>query len=253
MTAKGADFSDFLPKNTRGQLGGGLNPLTGLSADSPTIGFTQLPLTAQGLDFGTIFQATPNNSFRLGQQIFFYLGVYYPPSGAAYITKLRLKLWWARQNMEFRQAFGNGGGNYNVPGAAQGLPIDRQVFGPGPGPGLANNHYVWVPSPKRLDVTPFGVAPPSLPPVRHSDSLFLDDVWTLELQDPTAASFIALFTAPQVPSRWVSILYPAMGYALGFTYEIEFTGQPEDQLRPWVSLQWATGTFGGSRLEESIG
>lgn len=255
MSAKGADFSEFQPKNVRGQLGGGLDPLTGLQASSPTIGFTELPLTALGLDLGTIFQVTPNNSFRLGQQIFFYLGVYYPPVGQTYISKLRLKPWWARQNMEFRQAFGSPGGEYNVAGPATGLPVDREVFGLGPGNGLPNNHYVWVPSPKRLDVTPFDTPPPSVPPARHSDSLLLDDLWTLELQDPANVQFKVLFFPPQVPSRWASILYPAMGYALGFTYEIEIEGQkPEFPLRVWVSLQWSTGTFGGdSRIQESIG
>lgn len=241
MTEKGADFSDVLPRNAQGLL--------------DCVNFTQLPLSAQGLDSGQIFQVTPNNSFRLGQQVLFWLGIANPadPNTEQFITRIQIKPWWARNNNEFRQAFGGDGS----PGStAPVVPYDTQVFGGGPvGGGLLDNRFVWVPSQKRLDLTEFlpGPSPPPSP-ARHSDSLFLQDLWTMDLQSPLDPAYTGKFVAPQVASRWISNLYPALGYALGFTFEATYNDAGQPDVAPLFNLSWVTGTFGGdSRIQESIG
>ena len=236
MTIKGAEFSDLQPKNAQGRF---------------TVDFVQLRPDAKGLDSGIIQQISANNAFRLGQQIFFWLGVANPKNEADdnFFTSIRLKLWWARPNMEFRQG---GGGNGGL-GATGFLAIATEVFGNGPGPGLGNNRYVWIPSPKRLDVTEFQTPPPPASDVRTSDSLFLDDVWKVDLRDATDAAYIAQFSAPQIPSRWEAFLYPAMGYALGFTWDgVVKNGSLADPSASF-SLSWAAGTLGGSNYQESVG
>lgn len=240
MSSKGADFSDILPRGTQGQL----DMLT----------FTTLPLSSQGVDNGIIFQMTPNNSFRLGQQVLFWIGVANPadPATGQFITRIQLKPWWARPNNEFRQAFGGSG----APGATAAVPYDTQVFGDGV---LANplqdNRYVWVPAQKRLDLTEFlpGPSPPPSP-ARHSDSLLLQDLWTMDLRPPTDPLYTGKFSAAQTPARWDSLLYPALGYALGFTWEATYDNGALDDIPALGNLSWATGTFGGdSRIQESIG
>lgn len=244
MSEKGADFSDLYPR---------LPPAGAIDA----LSFITLPGTASGLDSGRIFQITPNNAFRVGQQVVFWLGVANPLlGGEQWVSRLRLKLWWARPNMEFRQAFARNGDPASPTFAH---PIDVSVFGNGPlgaGDPLTDNRYVWVPSQKRLDITEWQTPnPPPAAPARHSDSLLLQDLWTMDLQDPNDATYTAKFVAPQVPSRWMSILYPAMGYALGFTYEAT-QGNPQSELTaaPMVNLMWQIGTMGGSsRDQEAIG
>jgi hypothetical protein len=204
MTQRGADFSDLQPRDDRGIL-----------ANLP---FVTIPPLSGGIETGTIFQATPNNAFRLGQQVIFWLGVANPPDAqdGNYMTELRLKPWWARNNMEYRQA---GARNGSYQSAAAYLPIDQQVF---EGTALANNRYVWVPGQKRLDVTEYDSPPPTAALPRTSDSLMLEDVWKIQLEDPTDATYAANFQTGQIPSRWLPIFYPAQGYALGFTWEAEY-------------------------------
>lgn len=233
--SRGAAFGDLTPRlDVTGQV----------STSFRTMGFT-----SRGIENAVIQPMTPFNSFRMGQQVIFWLGVRAqntasPPTNWA--NKVRLKPWWARPNMEFRQAF--------VPPK----PIDYQVFNLAPQPppvtpGALDNRYVWVPSPKRLDVTPWDTPPPSLPPPRHSDSLMLDDIWTLQLQPANDLQFQGNFPPNQLASRWVSILYPAMGYALGFTWDYELE-DPDQVIDLQVNLTWVTGTFGGaSGIQESIG
>jgi hypothetical protein len=240
MSGKGADFSDIQPRGETGSL---------------NIGFQQLTSGAEGVHLGEIQQVTQNNVFRLGQQIFFWIGLQCVTSQEGdYLTRVRLKPWWARPANEFRQAFGGNGTPSGAIGEAQAVPIDRVVFGNGAGgdpDGLFDNRYVWMPSPKRLDVTQYQTPPPPVAPDRHSDSVMLDDIWTVDMPDPFDATFAAKFVSPQVPSRWVPILYPAFGYALGFTWEVEtFSGSP---LLPRVSVSWAAGTLGSGRVEESVG
>lgn len=236
--SRGAEFGEVQPLATRG----------GPIQVFPSI---VLPIESRGvgaaLNTAFIQQVTPLNSFRLGQQIMFWLGVVPGKAGGAWASRVRFKLWWARPNKEYR-----------TPGNPQWFEIDRQTFGngpviaPPPGDPLANNRYVWIPSPKRLDITPFSTPPPAIPTLPNSDSVFLDDCWTLDLPDPNDPVEIANYPAPQVVSRWDVFMYPAMGYALGLTWE----PTAGDQLLPdniTISLTWAVGTLGGTNYQESIG
>lgn len=239
MTVKGADFSDIQPRNQQGNL---------------DLSFVTLSGSAEGLDNGVIFPYTQNNVFRLGQQIFFWLGIANPLiDGSNYLTRVRLKPWWARPASEFRQAFGGSGIPSGSPGESQVLPLDRAVFGVGATGGLIDNRYVWVPSDKRQDTTPETATPPGPAPVRHSDSIILDDLWTIDMPAPTDATYAAKFVAPQIVSRWVSILYPAFGYALGFTFETEVVQPAGPDVPLSINLSWAQGTFGSGRIQESVG
>lgn len=242
--ARGAEFGELYPKNRLGQL---------------DIGWQSMSAGSNGLDSGVIFQLTPNNSFRLGQQVLMWIGIANEVLGegqsANWITSVRLKLWWARHNTSYRQA-GAASSQYAAPTAL--LPIDATVFGPGPLNSLDNNRYIWVPSTKRLDVTQYqNPTPPAAALPRTSDSLILDDVLKMDLRDPNDANYQAQFPPPQIPSRWVTIFYPAMGFALGATWEAETAFVPGLDGRtspvPRVSLSWVTGTLGGTNYQEAIG
>lgn len=224
---RGAEFSELQPRDAQSNL---------LLND-----FVTLPGTAQGIENGTIFQFSSLNRFRMGQQVLFWLGVSSSVfnSGNSWIRKLRLKPWWLRPNIEYR-----------APGDPEYLGVDRSVF---KGSGIANNRYTWIPAPKRLDVTEFNAAPPTTPPARHSDSLMLDDLWTVALQDASDAAYQALFAEDQERSRWVVFMYPAMGYALGFTWDAEIGGEMVQGVEPRISLTWTTGTLGATNYQENIG
>ena len=193
--------------------------------------------TVGGLD-GEITAMTLNNSFRTGQQLFLCVGLQLNTADDGnYITQVRLKPWWARAAQEKRQAFGGNGTVSGAPGVAQGIPLDRQVFGDGPlADPLQNNRYVWIPSPKYIDVTQFQTPPPPAAPPRNSYSLFVDDVWVWDLPDP--ATVAANFGADQDPARWQQFEYPAYGYALGFTAEADFVNPDGDDVPLRVSLSW---------------
>lgn len=232
MSGRGAEFSDLNPRDDRGTY---------------TLGIDNLATSARTPDINnaTIQQWTPNNVFRLGQQIMFRLGVFNEEFGGSYCSRLRLKPWWAWPNQEYRQA-GALNGDQQAPEAY--LPIDQQVYA---GTTLANNRYIWMPSPSRFQVTPFDPGPTPPPaPALNNDGVMLDDIWTLDLQNPADAAYSAPFQDGQVPSRWVTFMYPAMGYALGFTWEGEFTGV---ETTVNISLSWTIGTLGGSNYQESIG
>jgi len=232
----GAQFSELAPKDNTGILRNG---------------FQTIPITSRGLEGATIFQITPLNSFRMGQQIMFWWGFANtvqdtdPPGDPNHITRIQFKLWWARPNLEYR-----------TPGVPTYNGLDVQTFLNGPVPGFepANNRYVWIPSPKRLDVTEWSSPPPPVSAVRTSDSVMLDDVITMDLQDPADATYIANFPSPQIPSRWIAFMYPAMGYALGLTYEreVDNDGSAVDPT-PLLSVTYAVGTLGGTNYQESIG
>jgi len=244
MGARGAEFSEVAPK--------------GLTTGRLRNEFFTLESFADGIEGGRIQQVSPLNSFRIGQQVFFWLGVTNPVAGDGqtfgfnWMTRLRLKPWWLRPNLEYRAA-----------GDPAYVGIDQQTFGSGPfGANQVNNRYVWIPSEKRLDVTQFAtVTPPPVALPRTSDSLMLDDVIAMDLQDPTDATYIANFSGDgQVVSRWMSFMYPAHGYALGFTYERELEntpgqGQPPAATPslPEISITWKIGTLGGTVIQESIG
>lgn len=228
MARRGAEFSDVQPRGANGAIPQDANRIV-IAAASQGTGIA--------IDTAVIQQVTPLNSFRLGQQIFFHLGVFNPTFGANdFMTRLRLKPWWLRPNLEYRAA---GDPSY--------LPIDQFTFRLAT---QADNRYVWIPGPKRLDGTQFQTPPPPAAPVRHSDSLMLDDIWTLDLPSPLDAAYIAKFPAPQQVSRWIAFFYPAMGYALGFTAEATTNG---GTTTPNISLTWSVGTLGGTNYQESLG
>jgi hypothetical protein len=237
--SRGAEFGEVQPLQSRG------GPLL----VQPSIVLSSAAFGA-GAAINTAFiqQVTPLNSFRLGQQIMFWLGVVPGKAGGAWASRVRLKLWWARPNKEYR-----------APGFPQWLDIDRVTFGngpviaPPPPDPLANNRYVWIPGPKRLDTTPFSTPPPAIPPLPNSDSVLLDDCIVMDLPDPNDPVYIPLFPPPQSVSRWGVYMYPAMGYALGMTWDaVSGTeGAPPNSLT--ISLTWATGTLGGTNYQESIG
>lgn len=233
----GAEFGEVAPLTRRG------GPLSA----APLI---VLPQASRGLgaaiDTAVITQVTPLNSFRLGQQIIFWLGVVPGGAGGNWASRVRFKLWWLRPNKEYR-----------APGFPSWLEIDRVTFGDGPvvlptPDPLANNRYVWVPGPKRLDTTPFSVAPPAIPSLPNSDSVLLDDCLVMDLPDPNDPVYIANFPSPQVVSRWAAFMYPAMGYALGLTWDAD-PGGAAVPLELEISLTWSAGTLGGTNYQESIG
>ncbi len=238
-----AQFGEVRPRNGLGQL---------------DIDFRLLTVASRGLDGGTIAQVTPYNSFRLGQQIFWWLGVANPVEtipdvqvSENWITRIQLKPWWARPNVERRQA---GASNKLSPTIPRWLPIDQETFNSTTD---VDNRYVWMPSPKRLDITEYQTPPPTASPPRHSDSLLVDDLWTMDLQDPNDPTYQSKFGPDQIVSRWAAFLYPAMGYGLGFTWEYETAFEPEPLViatpSPLISLSWSTGTLGGTNYQESIG
>lgn len=237
--ARGAEFSELAPKD----------PTTGRLRNE------FVALSAAGLENGTITEMTALDAFRIGQQIFIWLGITNPVLEVEgqpdnWITRIRLKPWWLRPNLEYRAP---GTPIRSVSPVDNYLGIDRETFG---STSVLNNRYVWIPSPKRLDLTEWQTPnPPPASPPRHSDSLFLDDVWTFDLQSPTDADYQAAFARPgQQVSRWAAFLYPAMGYALGLTWEAEYAAGITGRLpQALVSLTYATGTLGASNYQESIG
>lgn len=230
---RGAEFGEITPRGSSGSIAL----------------FSKLAGTSYGagdaINTAAIQQVTPTNSFRMGQQVFFWLGVAPGISQVAgsYLSRIRLKLWWLRPNVGYRAV-----------GYPSWQPIDRTTFGDGPNAGIDNNRWVWVPSPKRLDITQYQTAPPAASPAQNSDSLLLDDCWTMDLSDPWAAQEQTNFPSPQFPVRWASILYPAMGYALGFTWDADVVNGAigQNSAIPF-SLTWQTGTLGGTVYQESIG
>jgi len=238
--SRGAEFGEVQPLQSRG------GPLI----VQPSL---ILPATAYGagsaINTAQIQQVTPLNSFRLGQQIVFWLGVVPGKADSNWASRVRLKLWWARPNKEYR-----------TPGFPKWLEIDRVTFGNGPVVGpvppldpLADNRYVWIPSPKRLDTTPFSTPPPAIPTLPNSDSILLDDCLVMDLPDPNDPVYIAKFPSPQVVSSWGVFFYPAMGYALGMTWNADGGNQGAPPSDLTISLTWATGTLGGTNYQESIG
>jgi hypothetical protein len=251
--SRGAEFGEISPKNQFGRIRTEFGALLSSSFD---------------LDNGVIFPLTPvtgggadrANSFRLGQQIIFWFGIGNPiTSGAGltdnWVTRLRLKLWWLRPNLNYR-APGAAPGPMDVTAQSGWTPLDRATFGDGPNAGFLNNRYCWMPSPKRMDTTPYMTAPPPLAPVGNSDSILLDDILTWDLQDPTVAAYAAGFSVDQVISRWSVLMYPAMGYALGVTAEPSYNvalGAGVATPSVQVSCSYAVGTLGGTNYQESLG
>lgn len=215
------------------------------------------------LENGTIVQVSPEGAFNPGQQVIFYLTIYNGPvaEDGAYISRVRLKPWWKRVSLEKRGP-GDPGNNPSLPSvpttagnAGEGWIFpDEATYGSGPvvdaNPKSSvhgvNNRLVWFPVPKILDITQYQTPnPPPVAPDRQSDSLFLDDVWTFDLQDPADAGYLATkgTTQPNF-GRSVAFLYKSHGMALGFTHQFDVSGTPEDPLGLYIDLTWIVGAEG---------
>jgi hypothetical protein len=227
---RGPDLSEVAPKSANtGQIyaAGAATPFT-------VGGDRVLTAANYGLANGSIKTVTPLNSFRPGQQILFWLTIYNRDIDGlgAYISQVKLKPWWLRPNLEFRAA-GDGGWR----------PIDEQTFSGGT---EANNRRCWAPSQKIQSIGPF--APGPTPPASlagHVDSYYLDDVWTIDLQDPADAAYAATPLAGQLGLwRQISFLYVAHGYALGFTCDATVTGGVQIEQNINFDLNWVNGTLG---------
>lgn len=201
---------------------------------------------------GRILQVSPEGAFQPGQQVLFYLTVYNGPvvNGEQYITRVRLKPWWKRVTLEHRGP-GDWGSNPSLTPGNGWISPDEQQFGSGPiaAPSTTssvradNNRLVWFPVPKMLDVTQYQTPPPAAAPAGQSDSLFLDDVWTLDLQNPASAAYAATkgLTQPNY-GRSAAFLYIAHGYALGLTHQFDVAGQGTTP-HLYIDLTWANGTL----------
>lgn len=206
------------------------------------------------LENGEILQVSPEDSFRPGQQILFWLTVYNgpvtDPQNPAYISRVRIKPWWKRLTLEHRGPGDPGNTQKQNPPEGWIYP-DEDTYGSGPiaagsptsSEHARNNRLVWFPVPKILDVTQFQTPPPPAAPPRQSDSLFLDEVWTMDLQDPSDPAYAATkgLTQPNF-GRSVCFLYISHGFALGLTHSYEITGQFVSLPKLFIDLTWSVGT-----------
>lgn len=202
--------------------------------------FTPVILGAAGsgdIENGTIVPVTDLNAFRPGQQILFSLTIYngleqVRPPFDSWVSRVRLKPWFLRQGDEFRGPGGQGGWTGN----------DQLEFGGGT---ATNNRAVWYPVPKLIDISEWqSVNPPPAAPPRHSDSIFVDEVWTFDLQDPNNPAYQStLLPGQSLLGRSVSFMYVCHGYALGFTYECEVSGEGDPNPAWGIDLNWQLGTL----------
>jgi len=217
-----------------------------------------LGATQDTLENGLIVQVTPEGAFRPGQQILLWLTVYNGTQGqdpnAPWISRVRLKPWFKRASEEKR---GPGDPGNTQPVGEGWIGNDELQFGSGPNAAASptssvhadNNRLVWFPVPKVLDVTQYQPAPPPpgppASPARQSDSLLLDDVWTMDLQDPNGAAYAATRGLTQVNyGRSATFLYISHGYALGLTHQFDVvfpTGGPVPTL--FIDLTWIVGAL----------
>jgi len=204
-----------------------------------------LGTTQDTLENGAIVQVSDFDAFRPGQQIFFYLTVYNGPvnQGQAYISRVRLKPWWLRQGEDYRAP-----GGPVPPTAANPLVSvptwtgnDQAQFG---GSTVVNNRAGWFPHPKMADVTEWQTPnPPPAAPARQSDSILLDEVFTMDLQDPNVVAYQNTRLGNQTKlGRSVVFQLIAHGWALGLTHQFDIvagTGTPH----LYIDLTWQTGTL----------
>ena len=228
---QGAEFGGIQPLNSTGQLA-----KYGDTAQS----FLILSGAGGDINYGLIREVPSSiGAYRIGQQIWFQLTIFQNPENSAnWLTRLRLKPWWLCENIEFR-----------APGVPSWLGVDQAAFSGGT---RTNNRYCWSPSPKRLDITPYNSAPPAIPVLSNSDSVFLDDVWTFDLEDPNDPAYAATVLTGQLPVRTASFYYPSHGVAIGFTYEATWDSTPGEGDDVRILLRWKTGTT-NSLVQESIG
>lgn len=205
------------------------------------------------LENGFIRQVSPEHAFAPMQQVQFFLTIYNGPvaPGAPYISRVRLKPWWKRITLEKRGP-GDPGNQPTLQPNKGWVHPDEEQFGSGPviaaDPASSahadNNRLVWFPVPKMLDITQFQtVNPPPAAPARHSDSLFVDDVWTFDLQNPGTPAYAATkgTTQPNF-GRSDTFMYVSHGYALGLTHQYDVVGSGQVP-ELYIDLTWATGTL----------
>lgn len=196
------------------------------------------------LENGPILQVSDFNAFKPWTQVVFCLTVYNATvtvpnqNFPTWISRVRLKPWWGRQGDEFRMP----GGPVSTAGnAPTWTPNDQAQFGGGT---VDNNRAVWMPTPKMIDISEFQtVNPPPPAPPRHSDSLIVDDLWTMDLQNPNNAAYQGILLPGQtLLGRSTMFMYVAHGYALGLTHQFTVSGAgPAPRLR--IDLTWQTGTL----------
>lgn len=207
------------------------------------------------LENGKIIQVSDFDAFRPGQQIYFYLTVFngeLPVNPAApYISRVRLKFWWLRTSDDYRAPGGPVPPNAANPLVA--IPTwtqnDQTQFGGGT---ANNNRAAWFPHPKMIDVSEWQtVNPPPAAPPRQSDSIIVDEVFTMDLQNPNDPSYqaIALNQPPPSPANQTKLGRNTVfqlishGWALGITHQFDVVagqGSPPSLL---IDLTWQTGTL----------
>jgi hypothetical protein len=242
MSNMGAQFGKVAPIEVNGLLRvGGKYPLRRINLGS----------NPNTLENGVIQQVSPEAAFQPGQQVLFYLTVYNNPAtpGDQYISRVRLKPWWKRETLEKR---GPGDPGNSQPAGEGWIAPDEEQFGSGPIAALTpnssvradNNRLNWFPVPKLLDVTQYQTPPPVPAPLRQSDSLFLDDVWTLDLQNPADPAYAATkgLTQPNY-GRSSTFLYISHGTALGLTHQFDVAGQGGPAPNLYIDLTWICGTL----------
>lgn len=218
----------------------------------------ELGAASQGdLENGEIVAVTPLDAFRPGQQILFSLTIYNgfikgdqpkalagakgggigpagpAPSFDSWVSSVRLKPWFLRQGDEFRGPGGAGGWTQN----------DNLEFGGGT---VQNNRAVWYPVVKMIDISEWqSVNPPTAAPPRHSTSIFEDDVWQMDLQDPNNPDYQKTRLPGQIGlARTATFMYVCHGYALGFTYQCAIGGNMSYMNPDWgIDLNWQLGTL----------
>lgn len=245
---RGPDFGDVLPRNPETSL---------LRASGPNlVGSLRLEFEQYGLANGEILQVTPTRAFSPGQQLLIWLTIYNPVlsffgGGTGYFSQVKIKPWWLRPNLEFRPP-GEPPSPPRPGQSASWLPVDQQTFG---GRQLRDNRRVWIPSQKIVSVSEFAPGPTPPPALAgHVDSYYVDDVWVIDLQDPTDPDYANIprpAGAPTQEGLWRSLgfLYVSHGYALGFTCDSTITmieGPPAPTPRQPIpfDLNIAAGTLG---------
>jgi len=243
---RGAEFGEVQPTLP--------NALLRVGGKDPTVRI-DLGNDQDTLENGLIVQVTPDGAFRPGQQVIFYLTVYNGSAtqdpAAPWINFVRLKPWFKRPTLEKRGP-GDAGNTAVVPPGFGWIGPDENTFGSGPIAAPAqssvkaeNNRLVWFPVPKMFDTNEWSTntPPPAIAPPRHSDSIFLDDVWTMYLQDPNNPAYAATrgLTQPNY-GRSASFMYVSHGYALGLTHQftLNTTGTVPHL---FIDISWVTGTL----------
>lgn len=230
-----------------------------------------------GVIYPVVSASAPNlNCFREGETLLVYLEVNFPAlvvgqDTPVYVSALRILPRWLRSAVEFRttgtgnSVFGAMGGLVAPAGAPFPAQIDTDSFGgwnvadepfgalqfdainvlaatAGGGAGLGNRS-AWMEMPKRLDTVPFslGSAPFNVAADGNSDSVFLSEVWRVDLPNPTSAPWNAAPwntpgpDAARPPAYSVNRVFvvPTYGRALGVSFESVLSYVSNDALVPY--------------------